>query len=143
MRMEKTALGRGALVGATLLALSCLQTGAQTVAEQSGGEQKNLVPARVTDTVDDTNRLVLRGNVHPQARAEFNRGAVADAQPVTRMLLLLQRSAEQETALQQLMEEQQAKNSPNYHAWLTPEQLGKQFGPADADLQAVTDWLAP
>ncbi len=85
--------------------------------------------------------MVLRGNVHPQARAEFDAGVVADAQPVTRMLLLLQRSEEQETALRQLMEEQQSKNSPNYHAWLTPEQFGKQFGPADADIQAVTDWL--
>jgi subtilase family serine protease len=92
--------------------------------------------------VDDTNRTVLRGNVHPKARAEFDRGAVADAQPVTRILLVLQRSAEQEAALRQLMEEQQSKNSPNYHAWLTPEQFGKQFGPADADVQAVTDWLS-
>src|SRR5258708_33526251 len=58
------------------------------------------------------------------------------------MLLLLQRSAEQEAALRQLMEEQQSKNSPNYHAWLTPEQFGKKFGPADADMQAVADWLA-
>jgi len=99
------------------------------------------VPARVTDTVDDTDRKVLRGNVHPAARAEFDRGGVADAQPVTRILLVLQRSAEQEAALRQLMEQQQSKNSPNYHAWLTPEQFGKQFGPADADVQAVTNWL--
>jgi subtilase family serine protease len=141
MRTKKTGLGRGALVGAWLLAFSCLQAGAQTAAAQSGAEQKNRVAARVTDTVDDTNRIVLRGNVHPSARAEFDRGAVADAQPVTRMLLLLQRSAEQEAALQQLMEEQQSKNSPNFHAWLTPEQFGQQFGPADADVQALTDWL--
>src|SRR3984893_3551861 len=141
MRVKKTALGRGVLVGSALLSLFSLRSTAQTAA-QWGGEERSRVPARVTDTVDDTSRLVLRGNVHPQARAEFDRGAVADAQPVTRMLLLLQRSAEQEAALQQLMEEQQAKNSPNYHAWLTPEQLGKQFGPADADIQAVTDWLA-
>ena len=33
------------------------------------------------------------------------------------------------------------KSSPNYHMWLTPEQFGQQFGPADADIQAVTDWL--
>jgi subtilase family serine protease len=39
------------------------------------------------------------------------------------------------------MEEQQAKGSANYHAWLTPEDFGKKFGPADADVQAVTDWL--
>src|SRR5713101_3742642 len=141
MRIEKTGLSRGVLAGALLLALSCLQVGAQTPAARSGADQQNRVAARVTETVDDTNRMVLRGNVHPQARAEFDTGVVADAQPVTRMLLLLQRSEEQETALQQLMEEQQSKNSPNYHAWLTPEEFGKKFGPADADVQAVTDWL--
>src|SRR5207245_1398818 len=37
--------------------------------------------------------------------------------------------------------EQQDKSSPNYHAWLTPDQFGKQFGPADADIQTVTRWL--
>src|SRR5260370_25299146 len=141
MRIEKTGLGRGVLAGALLLALSCLQVGAQTPAAHSGADQQNRVAARVTETVDDTNRMVLRGNVHPQARAEFDAGVVADAQPVTRMLLLLQRSEEQETALRQLMDEQQSRNSPNYHAWLTPDEIGKKFGPADADVQAVTDWL--
>jgi subtilase family serine protease len=141
MSIHKTGFSRGVLAGASLLAFSCLPVVAQTPAAQSGAEQKSRVPARVTDTVDDTNRTVLRGNVHPMARAKFDRGAVADAQPVTRIVLVLQRSAEQEAALRQLMEQQQSKNSPNYHAWLTPEQFGQQFGPADEDVRAVTDWL--
>jgi hypothetical protein len=57
------------------------------------------------------------------------------------MLLVLKRSTEQETALRQLLDAQQTKSSPNYHMWLTPELFGRQFGPADADIQAVTDWL--
>jgi hypothetical protein len=141
MRIHGIGLGRGVLVGTTVLALCCGQAGAQTAAAQSSREQNSRVAARVTDTVDDTNRTALRGNVHPMARAEFDRGAVADAQPLTRILLLLQRSAEQEAALRQLMEEQQSKNSMNFHAWLTPEDFGKKFGPAGADVQAVTDWL--
>src|SRR5258706_3682729 len=141
MRMHKTGLGRSVLVGSSLLALSCLQAGAQTTAAQSAAEQTKRVPARVTETVDDTNRVALRGNVHPHARAEFDRGTVADAQPMTRIMLLFQRSAEQEASLRQLMNEQQAKGSANYHAWLTPQDFGKRFGPADADVQAVTDWL--
>ena len=141
MRIHRTGFGRSVLAGASLVAFSCLHADAQTTAAQSGAEQKGRVAARVTETVDDTNRTVLRGNVHPKARAEFDRGAVADAQPVTRMMLLLQRSAEQEAALRQLMEEQQSKSSSTYHAWLTPGDFGKRFGPADADVQAVTDWL--
>src|SRR6266849_1443538 len=141
MKIQKTSLCRRVLVGTAALAFCCWQAGAQTVAARSGAQQNSRVAARVIDTVDDTDRTMLRGNVHPMARAAFDRGAAADAQPVTRILLLLQRGAEQEGALRQLMEEQQSKSSPNYHAWLTPEDFGKKFGPADADVQAVTDWL--
>jgi subtilase family serine protease len=104
--------------------------------------QKTNVAARINDQVDDTRTVKLQGNVHPLARPENDRGAVADSQPMQRMLLLLQRSQEQETSLRQLIDAQQTKGSASYHTWLTPEQFGKQYGPADADLQAVTDWLS-
>jgi subtilase family serine protease len=141
MRIRKRDVGRGALLAPLAVLLFSVPVSAQTPSAQSSAEQKRQVQARVVDTVDDTNRVVMKGNVHPKARAEFDRGAVSDAQPITRMLLLLQRSPEQELQLQQLMEGQQAKNSPNFHAWLTPDQFGAQFGPADADVQAVTSWL--
>jgi subtilase family serine protease len=57
------------------------------------------------------------------------------------MLLVLKRGPEQETALQKLLDDQQDKSSPRYRQWLTPEQFGQQFGPADSDIQQVTDWL--
>jgi subtilase family serine protease len=75
------------------------------------------------------------------ARADFDRGAVAESQPMTRMLLLLKRGNDQEAALQAYMESQQDKSSANYHVWLTPEEFGATYGPADADVQAATDWL--
>jgi subtilase family serine protease len=58
-----------------------------------------------------------------------------------RMLLVLKRSGEQEAALRKMLDDQQDKNSANYHKWLTPEEFGKQFGPSDADMQAITGWL--
>ena len=61
---------------------------------------------------------------------------------MTRMLLLLKRSDEQEAALQDYLEKQQDKSSPNYHQWLTPQEFGAQYGPADADIQSVTQWLS-
>src|SRR5271166_237888 len=99
------------------------------------------VRPRVVEAVDNARRITLSGNVHPLARAEFDRGAVADSQPMNRVLLLLKRGDDQEAALQDYLGQQQSKSSPNYHAWLTPEQFGAQFGPADADIQAVVDWL--
>src|SRR5260221_6987384 len=99
------------------------------------------VRPRVSEAVDEARRITLSGNVHPLARAEFYRGAVAESQPINRVLLLLKRSDEQEAALQDALSKLQDKSSPTFHQWLTPEQFGAQFGPADADIQAVTDWL--
>jgi len=99
------------------------------------------VRARITQAVDGQNLIALRGNTHPLARPQYDVGAAADDQPIERMLLVLQRGAEQEAALRKLLDEQQIKSSPHYHQWLTPQQFGQQFGPADSDIQVVTDWL--
>ena len=116
------------------------QSNAQA-ASQSLSAQTPAVPARITQAIDERQLVRFEGNVHPLARAEFDQGLVADSTPMNRMLLLLQRSPEQEAALQRLMNEQLSKDSPNFHKWLTPQQFGAQFGPADADIQTVTDWL--
>ncbi len=103
--------------------------------------QTSNVQPRITAAVNESQLTTLRGNTHPLARPQFDRGAAPDSLPMARMLLVLQRSAAQEAALDALMEQQQDKSSPNYHAWLTPEQFGLQFGPADADIQTITSWL--
>ncbi|MGO8732137.1 MAG: protease pro-enzyme activation domain-containing protein, partial [Terriglobia bacterium] len=104
--------------------------------------QASAVHARVTQPVDLHNLVTLRGNVHPLARPEYDQGVAPDDLPMERVLLVLQRGSDQEAALRQMLDDQQVKSSAGYHQWLTPEQFGQQFGPADSDLQAVTGWLA-
>src|SRR5579859_8076216 len=99
-------------------------------------------PRLVTQAVDESKRVTLRGNVHPLARAEFDQGAIADTQPIHRIYLLLNRGAEQQTALDKLMREQVDASSPNFHKWLTPEDFGAQFGPSEEDVTAVKSWLS-
>ena len=98
--------------------------------------------ARVMQSVRNDKLTTLRGNVHPMARAANDRGELPGTQSITRMTLLMQRSAAQETALEQLLAEQQDPKSPNYHAWLTPQQFGEQFGPADSDIETLRSWLS-
>jgi hypothetical protein len=98
--------------------------------------------SRVLQAVDDTRVTTLSGNTHPLARPEFDQGALADATPLSRIVLILQRSSEQESALQQLIDQQQDKTSSTYHQWLTPETFGAAFGPSDRDLSMVSTWLA-
>jgi subtilase family serine protease len=151
MKNNGSNVGRAIIFAAFLLIFGTLRVSAQSqdganaeAASANNTAQISQAPriaARVTQAVDDSNRVTLHGNVHRMARAEFDRGAVADSQLATRVDLILKRSDEQDAALRQLLDQQQDKSSPNYHKWLTPDQFGKQFGPADSDIQAVTDWL--
>ncbi|HYL83049.1 MAG TPA: protease pro-enzyme activation domain-containing protein, partial [Candidatus Angelobacter sp.] len=119
------------------------QPSAQTQADAASvAAQTPVVPARITQAIDESQLVTLKGNVHPLARPQFDQGPVSDATPMKRVMLLLQRSPEQEAALQQFMAEQMSNESANFHKWLTPQQFGAQFGPADADIQTVTSWLS-
>ena len=98
-------------------------------------------PARITQAVDEANLTILKGNTYYLARAKYDRGAAPSSLPMNRMLLVLQRSPQQESALELLLDQQQDQSSPNYHQWLTPQQFGQQFGPSDQDIQKITSWL--
>ena len=103
--------------------------------------QATVPQSRIVQPVDENARVTLRGNTHPLAQPQFDRGTAPPDLPMERMLLVLKRSAAQEAALQKLLDDQQDRNSPSYHQWLTPDQFGQQFGPNDQDVQAVTAWL--
>ena len=62
-------------------------------------------PVLVTQTVDNSVRTVLKGNVHPLTRVAFDQGEVPASMPLHRMLLVLKRSDQQEAALRSLIDE--------------------------------------
>jgi len=103
--------------------------------------QVSSVTPRVAAPVDESALTTLKGNITPLARAEYDRGEADPGRELRNMRLVLSRSAEQTAALNKLMGEQLDKSSTNYHKWLTPEQFGKLFGPADSDIAAVVAWL--
>ena len=102
--------------------------------------QKPAVPL-VAQAIDETQVVRLHGSVHPLAQPRYDRGAVPDAFPAERVLLLLNRPAERESALQEFLGEVHRRESTSYHQWLTPQEFGERFGPADSDIQAAANWL--
>ena len=119
------------------------------------------VAPQIQGAVDDAERVLLRGNVHPLiqtgagrtgtgrtaqaqsglSQSAFDQGAVEDSMPAGRMMLLLQRSPAQEAALQDFIQAAHAPGDPSYHQWLKPADFGRLYGPADSDVAAVTAWL--
>ncbi len=78
---------------------------------------------------------------HPLAIESNAVGRVEAGRGFERLLLVLSPSSVQEEQLKKLLDDQQNRRSTNYHHWLTSSQFGAQFGPADADVQRVLDWL--
>ncbi len=103
--------------------------------------QDQAIVPRITAPVDEAVRVPLKGNVPPLARAQFDQGEAPPATQLTHIRLVLSRSSAQQAALDRYAAELQDKSSPNYHKWLTPEQIGRQYGPADSDIAALVAWL--
>jgi len=126
------ALPVAGLTGLTLLAALALSP---LAAAQS-------TPPRLRTLIDDAQRTVLAGNVRSAALDPANdQGAVDPALPLGHMLLQLQRSPASEAALTAYIASLNDQQSPNYHKWLTAEQLGTLYGPAPSDIAAVSAWL--
>jgi hypothetical protein len=58
-----------------------------------------------------------------------------------RITLILRRDDAAQAAFTQLLADQQDRSSPLYHQWLTPQQIGKLYGPTPNDLATLTSWL--
>ena len=125
----------GVIFAASLTALAPVAANAQATGQQ---EQVRVV----TQSVSNSTLTTLRGGTPPLIALSQDEGALPDSTPAGRMLLVLKRSDTQETQLQQTLADLHNPSSPLYHQWLTPESFGSRFGPADADIQAVTTWLA-
>src|ERR1035438_4437145 len=95
----------------------------------------------ITQPINENVLHRLAGNTRPQATAENDAGPVPDSLTMEHMLLQMQRPAEQETALRQLIDSLHNPKSPNYHHWLKAAEFGQSFGPAQEDIATVTDWL--
>lgn len=96
---------------------------------------------RISQRVDSTRTTRLGRTTHPLTRSGRDLGRAAADLPMERIQLQLSSSAEQQAALEQLLAEQHDAASPHFQEWLTPEQFGERFGPAQQDIDAVVGWL--
>jgi hypothetical protein len=97
--------------------------------------------AGVIGAINESDRVLLRGNVHPLARPEFEIGRADATLPMERMILLLNRRPGAEAEIERLLAAQHDPASPQFHQWLTPQEFGARFGLPEAQIQAITGWL--
>jgi len=107
--------------------------------------------SRITQSIDESARVRLSGGPNPLAAQHAQRiqaqgvavdlGAVEEATPIGRQLLLYRRTAEQQQELESYLATVNEPGTENYHRWLTPEEFGRRYGPDESDAAAVRSWL--
>ncbi len=103
----------------------------------SAGDRRGVI----TQQIDNSRLTTLAGNTRPEINALNDRGEVNPDLQLNHMLLLLQRSPEQEKALEQFIEEQHNPNSPLFQHWIQAAEFGQRFGLAQSDTDKITEWL--
>ena len=98
--------------------------------------------AMIHQKVDENKLVTLRGNTRSEANAENDLGPVSDAlehgSHAASVKRAPHRSSRQRRSLWPICI---MPKSPNFHKWMTAAEFGRNFGVADADIQAITAWL--
>jgi len=98
-------------------------------------------PDRIAGRLDPNRLATIKGNIHPKARPENDRGPVSASSNLDYIALRLKPTAAQQADLNQLLTQMQDPRSPNFRKWLTPEQYADRFGASPADLAQIAAWL--
>lgn len=96
------------------------------------------IPNRIPQAIDPAHTYTL-ANHHPLWANPHNDVGLASSEMT--LTLVLARSPQQQKAFDSLVADQQNPASPQYHLWLTPAEVGSQFGLSDADIEAIKGWL--
>ena len=92
---------------------------------------------RIAAPVDPSRTMRLPGRVHSLAQARFDRGLVDPSMTLDRITVLLR----PDPSLNAFLDGLHTPGSPDYRAFLTPEQFGERFGASSGDLAKIRAWL--
>ena len=97
-------------------------------------------PARI-QAISGATRMELPRSVSGRAQKATDLGEAPPSRRLENVTLHFSPTPAQQSAMTQLLIDQQNPSSPRYHQWLTPAQFGSQFGMSAADLAKVAQWL--
>jgi pseudomonalisin len=127
------------LAVATLLVFAC--DGAARAAAPASSIHAAPPSDLITAAIDQNARITLADQRPPWATPANDLGAVSDELMLRNLSIRLNRTSEREVAFQHLLAAQQNPASPEFHRWLTPVEVGEQFGASQQDIDAITSWL--
>jgi hypothetical protein len=98
-------------------------------------------PRRIYQEIKAGQTFRLTGNTRPMLALANDEGEVSSTQILPHLALHFTMTAQQQEDLDQLLRQQQARGSAQFHKFLTPEEYGARFGLNSEDMAKVTAWL--
>lgn len=131
------------LSSALVLAAGIAATSAMAGAQASCSASLPASPvSRLAADWQSSPAIALPSANAPVFRAGTDLGVAPANTRLDRMLLLLEPSAAQQTALDALLQAQQTRSSCAFHQWLTPSQFADSFANSPSDVAAIAAWLS-
>ena len=97
--------------------------------------------ARIDPNFDATRHAALSQTRHPVAALAQDLGELDGSTHMDHLILVLQASPEQQSALSALHQAQLDPQSADFHHWLTPQAFGDHFGVHAKDIALLSQWL--
>ncbi len=104
-------------------------------------EYRTAARSLIVQRLDRSRMVATTGAVHVETARAADLGAVDDRMPMEHLQLALRRPAERQAAFDAVVDALNKPGSPIYRQWLTPEQIGTEFGPSAADIASVRSYL--
>jgi hypothetical protein len=97
---------------------------------------------QITAPVDPSRKRILPDNLIPEfVTASTDEGRLSPFESIGHLMLVLNRPPQRQAAFESLLHDLYSKDSPSYQQWLTPAQIGADYGPSDNDIAQITTWL--
>jgi len=120
------------LIALLAISLKCVQ----------GQENPIHADNQITLAVDENRKTVLPGDTVPNfVTISTDEGRMSPFETIGHLMLVLRRPTARQLAFEGLLHDLYSADSPRYHQWLTPSQIGANYGPSDSDLAKITTWL--
>lgn len=95
----------------------------------------------ITQSIDPGRAVPTRGAVHSDVVASRDLGPVDGSMVMDHLQLVLRRPSERQSAFDAFVNALHQPGSDVYHQWLTPDEIGAQFGPSPSDLESIRSFL--
>jgi N-acetylneuraminic acid mutarotase len=95
----------------------------------------------IKSPVNLNTRVAIEGSVPAFAESSSDEGRLSSNEYIGHIMMVLRRTPSRQRNFDALLNELYTPSSPRYHQWLTPSDIGREYGASDNDISNLINWL--